>query len=153
MDLLDIAIDMLMENAAEHGVEKSINGIVEAIEKYEIAHDTYDLTMVVSALEHADSEASFVRILEQIAAGTKDKGVVCLVLNSEVKEVNAETGEELDPQFEVNLPEAAVNSLLDKIFCGWDVLKRTVSSQEYVIPRDDVQSRLTTKVVTFVARK
>ena len=153
VDLLDIAIDKLMENASEHGVEKSINGIVEAIEKYEIAHNTYDLTMVVSALEHADSEASFVRILEQIAEGTKDKGVVCLVLNSEVKEVNTETGEELDPQFEVNLPEAAVNSLLDKIFCGWDVLKRTVSSQEYVIPRDDIQSRLTTNVVTFVARK
>ena len=81
------------------------------------------------------------------------RGVVCFVLNSEVKEVNAETGDELDPQFEVNLPEAAVNSYLDKIFRGWVVLKRTVSSQEYVIPRDDVKSRLTTKVVTFVARK
>ena len=153
VDLLEIAIDKLDQNAVEHGVEKSINGIVKAIEDYEILPDTYDLTMVISALENSDSEGSFIRILKQICAGTKDNGVVCLVINSEVNEVNAATGEALDPQFEVNLPAAEIDNILDRIFQDWKVIKRTVVDQEYVIPRDDIQSRLTTKVITFVAQK
>ena len=76
-----------------------------------------------------------------------------MVINSEVKEINADTSEELDPQFEVNLQTSEMQAILDETFEGWEVIKKTVVSQEYDIPRDGITSRLSTNVVTYVGRK
>ena len=83
----------------------------------------------------------------------KSQGVVCLVMNSEVKEKNKETGENLFPQFEVNLPTEELQEILQNAFEGWEVLKSTVREQQYDIPREGCISELETNVVTFVARK
>ena len=55
VDLLNIAIEKLKENAKAHGVLESINGVVGTIEDFEIAKGEYDLIMAVSALEHVVS--------------------------------------------------------------------------------------------------
>ena len=153
VDFLDIAIDKLNQNAAEHGVSRRINGIVESIEEYTIESAAYDLIMAVSALEHVDSEATFVKKLEEIKQGIKNAGIVCLVMNSEIRETDAVTNEKLEPQFEVNLTTEKMNSILEKVFQDWEVIKKSVVNQEYEIPRSGVTSRLTTNVVTYVARK
>ena len=57
------------------------------------------------------------------------------------------------PQFEVNLLTEDLQKLLNEIFAGWEVLKSTVRTQQYDIPREGCISELSTKVVTFVARK
>ena len=59
VDLLDIAIEKLKENAKAHGVSESINGIAGTIEDFEIATGEYNLIMAVSALEHVESEERF----------------------------------------------------------------------------------------------
>lgn len=153
VDLLEIAIEKLQVNAGEHGVAENIKGIQKSIEEYTIEADTYDFIMAVSALEHIDTEESFVRKLQEISEGLREKGVVCLVVNSEVQEKNADTGEMVDAQFEVNISTEKMQGYLSKVFKGWDVLKTTVSTQEYDIPREGFVSRLSTNVVTFVARK
>ncbi len=152
VDILDIAIEKLKSNACSRGVEKNINGMVGTIEQYSIPKDTYDLVLAVSALEHVESEESFVNKLQEIKAGIKSKGIVCLVINSDIREVNNDTQKELDPQFEVNLPTEAVQSHIDDVFEGWNVIKRTASSQKYDIPRDSIISHLTTNVITFVGQ-
>jgi len=152
VDILDIAIVKLMENAAEYGVEHSIYGEVKTIEEYEITPDTYDLIMAVSALEHVDNEASFARKLGQIREGIASNGIVCLVINSEVSEEDAERHEVLEPQFEVNLSTVKVLSYLEESFLGWSILKQSVVHQEYEIPRGDIVSKLSTSVITFVAK-
>ena len=57
------------------------------------------------------------------------------------------------PNFEVNLQTDVILDFLDDEFSEWEVIKRSVSVQEYDIPRDGIISRLSTKVITFVARK
>jgi len=153
VDLLEIAIDKLMENACDHGVSGYINGMVKSIEEYSIDPDSYDLIMAVSALEHVDSKDSFIAKLEEMKQGIRPGGVILLVVNSEVRESNAETSENLEPQFEVNLSTAEMQKILDEAFHGFHVIKKSVVAQEYDIPRENVTSRLSTNVITFVVSK
>ena len=135
VDLLEIAIEKLILNADEHSVAAKINGVVKSIEEYEIKENSYDLIMAISALEHIDTYESFLNKL------------------TEIKEVNQSTNEFADAQFEVNLPTEKIQECLSTVFDGWNLLKTSVSEQEYDIPRETFISRLSTNVVTFVARK
>ncbi|MCR5342441.1 MAG: class I SAM-dependent methyltransferase [Butyrivibrio sp.] len=153
VDILPVAIELLEKNASEHGVQDRIKGTVAPIEDYQIAKDNYDLIMAISALEHIDSEEHFFEKLLEIKNGIRDDGIVCLVINSDVTEIDSATNEELMPNFEVNLQTDVILDFLDEEFLEWEVIKRSVSVQEYDIPRDGITSRLSTKVITFVARK
>lgn len=153
VDLLEIALEKLKQNAKEYGVSESINEILKPIEEYEIRSNFYDLIMAVSALEHIDNEKSFVRKLAEIRNGVRENGIVCLVINSNVRETNAATKERMEAQFEVNLPTKELQSLLEDIFAGWRVLKTSVTAQEYDIPRDKIISHLDTNVVTYVTQR
>lgn len=153
VDLLEIAIDKLGQFAAEHGVRECINGTVKSIEKYSIEPGSYDLIMAVSALEHVDSKDSFITKLEEMKRGVRAGGIILLVVNSEVREINAETSEDLEPQFEVNLPTAEMQTILSEAFRGFRVIKKSVVAQEYDIPRENTTSRLSTNVITFVVSK
>ena len=153
VDILELAIEKLQENAKTQGVADSIKGIVASIEEYPLEEEKYDLVLAVSALEHIDTRDSFQKKLGEIRHGMRKGGVVCLVINSNVTEMDKATGEQLEPQFEVNLPIQDLQALLRKGFTGWEILKSTVRSQQYDIPRECGLSELRTDVVTFVARK
>lgn len=153
VDILDLAIEKLYVYAEEHGVSKCINGIVKPIEEFTVLYDHYDLIIAVSALEHIDSMPSFVNKLNEIKSGIRNGGIVCLVMNSEIEEFNKATGEEIPAQFEVNISTKEMQNILSQIFVGWNVLKSTVQSQQYDIPRENIISDLRTNVVTFVAQK
>lgn len=77
----------------------------------------------------------------------------CFVINSNVREMNLNTKELIDAQFEVNLSTEKLQEYLTKVFNGWDLLKTSVIKQEYDIPRERFVSRLQTDVVTYVVRK
>ena len=152
VDILDIAIDKLNQYSLEYGVSHNINGIVSSIEDFIIQENNYDLILVISALEHIDGEESFARKLEEIKNGLKKNGIVCFVINSNVKEINTETLEEIEPQFEVNLCSEKIQEYLDKSFSGFEIIKKNVVAQKYNIPRGSITSRITTDVITFVAK-
>ena len=153
VDILDLAIEKLYENAEELGVTSSINGIVETIENYPVGENKYDLVLAISALEHIDSEQSFLSKLSEINMGIRKNGIVCFVINSDVKETDKSTGEEIPAQFEVNLQTEKLQAVLKEKFSDFEIMKTAVSEQQYDIPRGDIISDLKTKVVTFVARK
>ncbi len=153
VDLLSIAVEKLNKNAEYHGVTACINGIVKAIENYEIEAGRYDLIMSVSALEHIDCEDSFIAKLFQIKAGIRNGGIVCLIINSDVTEKDKATGESVPAQFEVNMSSEALQKILNEVFGGWRVIKQTVKKQQYDIPRSEKTAELSTNVVTFVAVK
>ena len=153
VDLLEVAIEKLRQNAKEHNVSSHIIGIVKSIEEYDISVNAFDFIMAISAVEHIDTEQSFIKKLFEIKNGLRKDGIVCLVINSDIKEINLDTQENLDAQFEVNLSTEKIQEYLNDIFSGWNILKYSVSKQEYDIPRDSIISHLYTKVVTYVARK
>ena len=90
--------------------------------------------------------------LQEIKEGIKSQGIVCLVINSEVTEHNMNTKEVLEPQFEVNLPSEIIQAYIEDVFARWNTIKKTISPQEYDIPRESVMSHLSTNVVTFVGQ-
>lgn len=153
VDILDLAIEKLEDYAKEHSVASSVKGIVKPIEDFVIEENKYDWIIAVSALEHIDTKESFIRKLYEISSGIRKNGVVCLVVNSNVREKDKNTGEPLPPQFEVNLGTEEMQEILKQVFSGWEVLKSTVQNQRYDIPREGRISDLRTSVVTLVARK
>ena len=150
---LQLAIEKLEENAGKYHVQSSIWGIHSPMDTFEIPEGSYDLIMAVSALEHIASREAFEKKLREIRDGLRDRGVVCLIVNSGVTEHDKTTGEERYPQCEVNLSTQQMERLLTETFAGWEVVKHTVVHQKYDIPREGYISALETDVVTLVARK
>lgn len=153
VDILELAIEKLNENAHRYGVSDNVYGIISSIDDYKIEVDSYDLIMAISALEHIESETAFEKKLMEIRDGLRSKGVACLIVNSGVIEHDKSTGEELSPQFEVNLQTNEMQNLLEKTFAGWQVIKHSFVHQKYDIPRENGISNLETDVVTYVIRK
>lgn len=153
VDILEFAIEELVKNAKAFGVSDSINGIVSSIDDYVIEKERYDFIFSVSALEHVDSKESLILKLNETAKGLKGNGIVCLIINSQIVEVNLKTKKKIAPQFEVNLKTNELKDLLYETFNEFETLKFTVREQRYEIPRENCISDLSTDVVTFVARK
>ena len=153
VDILELAIAKLNENAQQYGVENCIQGIVSSIDDYEIDADSYDLIMAISALEHIASQPAFEKKLAEIRDGLRHGGIACLIVNSGVVEHDKATGQELLPQFEVNLPTSQMQDLLGETFAGWQIIKHTIVHQKYDIPRENRIADLETDVVTYVVRK
>ncbi len=153
VDILNFAIDELKNNSIKYSVEENINGITSSIDDFVINKNAYDFIISVSAIEHVNSEEAFENKLDEVEKGTKENGIVCMIINSEIEETNKETGEKLVPQFEVNISTEKLISILTKIFKGWEVLKQIIISQRYDIPRETCIADLTTNVVTFVVKK
>ena len=153
MDILELAIAKLNDNAQQYGVAGKIKGIVSSIDDYEINADSYDLIMAVSALEHIASRSAFEKKLVDIRNGLRIGGIACLIVNSGVIEHDKTTGEEILPQFEVNLPTSQMQDLLENTFAGWQIIKYTIVHQKYDIPRENCIANLETDVVTYVVRR
>ena len=120
---------------------------------YVIQANSYDFIMAVSALEHVDTKNTFIDKLVEIREGIRENGVVCLIINSNVRENDKATGNKVPAQFEVNLSTQELQTILNQIFIEWTILKTTVQEQQYDIPRENGVSDLKTSVVSFVARK
>ena len=153
VDILELAVAKLNENAQQYGVADHIRGIVSAIDDYEITADSYDLIMAISALEHIASQSAFEKKLAEIRDGLRHGGIACLIVNSGVIEHDKATGQELLPQFEVNLPTSQMQDLLEKTFAGWQIIKHTIVHQKYDIPRENGIADLETDVITYVVRR
>lgn len=153
VDILELAIEKLNENAKRYEVADEIRGIVSSIDDYEIEADSYDLIMAVSALEHTDSKAAFIKKLEQIRDGLHMGGVACLIVNANVQEHDKATAKELQPQFEVNLQTGELQNVLEQVFARWELVKHTVVHQKYEISRGNGIAVLETDVVTYAVKR
>ena len=153
VDILELAIDKLRENAVRFGVSEAIAGVVSSIDAYSIPGSHYDLIMAVSALEHVDSKETFLRKLGQIRDGIRPGGIVCLIINSGIQEHDKATGRELVAQFEVNLRTEEMQEILTGTFARWQTIKHTVVHQKYEITRKSGIAELETNVITCVVRK
>lgn len=153
VDLLESAIDKLHSYSQEFGVAQYIVPTLSDIEQFVIEPDEYDLIIAVSSLEHVRSEQALERKLQEMNAGTKRNGANCIIIASNIREVNLIHAHELDPMFEVNLTTARMFELLDQQYTGWEVEQRFVKPLEYEISRKGEPVRLTSDCITFVAKK
>jgi 2-polyprenyl-3-methyl-5-hydroxy-6-metoxy-1,4-benzoquinol methylase len=153
VDILPMAIEKLLENAESFGVSGQIKGISAPVDGFSIEPEGFDLILAGSVLEHLDSKRSMMKTLNAIQRGIRPGGGVMIVMNTGVREWDAETGETLDPQFEVNLPPQEVRGLFSDTFRGWEVLWDKTIHYEYEVPRGVCNAMISAEVVTFTARR
>ncbi|MED1116605.1 class I SAM-dependent methyltransferase [Bacillus paramycoides] len=153
VDLLDSALTKLQVYSKEYGVFEVIKAEQSAIENYYIPPNSYDYIVAVSSLEHVKSEEDFKKVLHAIKNGTKSGGIICLIVNSNIREVDLETGEELDALIEINLTTEEMLHVLKKIYRDWEEIKVEIKTLAYNIVRNEEHIQLKTNAITFVVRK
>ncbi|MBM7564734.1 cyclopropane fatty-acyl-phospholipid synthase-like methyltransferase [Paenibacillus sacheonensis] len=153
VDLLESAMASLAVYSRQYGVESYIRPIHASIEDYRVEPENFDYIVAVSALEHVCSQKALRDKLAEITRGTKPGGINCLIIGTGSTETAADTGEMLDPLFEVNLPTAEMLRLLDEQYAGWEFLLRTVKPLVFEIDRQGRPVKLASDCVTFAARK
>lgn len=109
--------------------------------------------IAVSSLEHIESIGAFVNKLHEIRDGICSKGIVSLIINTNIKEVNNRTGIPQRPQFEVMMSTQELTNHLCTTFANWNVWNHDHQIQTYEIPRSMETHILSSTVVTFVAQK
>ncbi len=106
-----------------------------AIENYYIQRNTYDYIVAVSSLEHVQSEEDLKNVLHSMKEGTKSGGINCLIINSNIQEIDLHTNEELDALIEINLPTEDMIHLLKSIYKEWKEIKVEIKELVYDIVR------------------
>jgi ubiquinone/menaquinone biosynthesis C-methylase UbiE len=153
VDLLDSALSKLMEYSKQFKVEEVILPKKADIGNYEIKSNEFDFIVAVSSLEHIQSEEIFDKVVQQMAAGTKSNGINCIIVNSEVVEIDTETNENLDALMEINIATEDMINKLENMYEGWEVLTKVVKPLEYQISRNDRSILLKTNAITFIVQK
>ncbi|TXK83443.1 class I SAM-dependent methyltransferase [Paenibacillus sp. N3.4] len=153
VDLLDSALNKLKSYSYECGVLEAIITEESDIGEYAIEPNTFDYIIAVSSLEHLNSEEHLVGVLSQMAIGTKDKGINCIIINTNVEEIDIESNEELEPMIEVDMSTEHCMSILKKSYAGWEELNIHVKQLSFEIVRDERLVLLKSDCITFVIRK
>jgi len=153
VDLLDSAITHLHKYAEEHGVSDRIESSLSDIASFPIKSDYYDLVFSVSSLEHLDSKETFDRVLADIRNGTRSGGVNGFIISTNITETVIDTGERLDPMFELLFETEELISKLQGFYKDWKLLKHAVKPYAVEIDRDGHKIQLYGDVVTWAVQK
>ncbi|SFL91500.1 Methyltransferase domain-containing protein [Gracilibacillus orientalis] len=153
VDLLDSAIDKLIEYSKKFDVEDIIETEKADIGEYSIQDDEYNLIVAVSSLEHVNSDNALEDTINRMVKGTKKGGINCIIINSEVEELEIETNKQLEALMEINIPTDEMINKLNNIYNGWKVINQLVKPLEYQIIRNGKPVLLKSNAITFVAKK
>ena len=153
VDLLDSALSKLEQYSHEHGVEDVILAVKADIGNFQIESKEYDFIVAVSSLEHVQSKEIFEMVVRRMVEGTKDNGINCITVNTEVEEIEMQSGEKLEAFMEVNVSTDEMLNKMENIYFGWNVLKTTIKPLEYSIIRNEKAILLKTNAITYIVRK
>ncbi|MGE6401534.1 class I SAM-dependent methyltransferase [Bacillus cereus] len=153
VDLLDSALTKLQVYSKEHGVFEYIKTEQSAIEDYYIPSNTYNYIIAVSSLEHVKSIEDLKKVLHSMKNGTKSGGINCLIVNSNIQEIDLETNQELDALIEINLSTEEMIRTLKDVYSEWQEVKVEIKNLTYNIIRNGTHIQLNTNAITFVVQK
>lgn len=153
VDLLDSALQKLNQYSEEYEVQEVIQTEKADIGNYDIKPNNFDFIVAVSSLEHVQSEEVFRNVIQRMADGTKYNGINCIIVNSEVEEIDMDTNKKLDALMEINIPTEEMMNILKQIYDGWEVLNIIVKPLEYKIIRNEKSVLLKTNAITYVVKK
>lgn len=153
VDLLDSAINKLEQYSVEHGVREVIQSVISDIESFEIQNQEYDFIVAVSSLEHVQSVEDFETVVKRMAEGTKMNGINCIIINTEVEEIDIEANAKLEALMEINLSTEEMLNKIKDIYLDWEVIETIIKPLEYNITRNEKSILLKTNAVTFIVKK
>jgi len=153
VDLLESAMEKLAQYSEQYNVREKIQPVMSDISKYHIPSDYFDLIISVSSLEHLESERVFDEVIHNMIKGTNSEGIHCMIISTRIKETVLETGESIDPMYELMFETDRLIEKLKQAYCGWNTLKFTVKPYGVEIVRDGRHIKLESDVVTWVVQK
>ncbi|MBJ8005170.1 MULTISPECIES: methyltransferase domain-containing protein [Bacillus cereus group] len=153
VDLLDSALTKLQVYSKEHGVFEYIQTEQSALEDYYISSNSYNYIIAVSSLEHVRSIEDFKKVLHSMKNGTKSDGINCLIVNSNIQEIDLETNQALDALIEINLSTKEMIHTLKDVYTEWQEVQVEIKNLTYDIVRNGTHIQLNTNAITFVMQK
>ncbi|MBA2937308.1 class I SAM-dependent methyltransferase [Paenibacillus sp. CGMCC 1.16610] len=152
IDLLPSAIQLLEQNAEKYEVTDTIISQVIDVENFLINKNTFDYIVACSCLEHVSSKAAFQDKLEEMKAGTTVGGINCILMSTEVKEIDLLTGEEREGLIELNLSTEKVFAYLREVYVDWNITIEKSVQQEIKEEIDGREIIFKSNWITFVAQ-
>lgn len=143
----------LKEYSQQFHVRDKIKPILSDISDVHIPDCYFDLIFSVYSLEHLDSESTFDHVVERIIEGTKSQGINCLIISTNIKETILDTGESLDPMYQLIFDTHYLIDKFESMYDGWKLLKHTIKPYSVEIMRDDRRILLESEVLTWVVQK
>lgn len=153
VDLLESALSKLMSYGGQYGVSSHLEPVASDIGDYGIPINEFDYIVAVSSLEHVKSEAVLVDVLNKMTIGTKGQGINCIIINTNIQEIDIQSGESLEPYIEINKTTERMLERLNNAYKGWEVLDTHVKNLEFTIHRNEREILLKSDCLTYVARK
>lgn len=152
IDLLPSAIQLLNQNAEQYGVTDTIISQAIDVENFLINKNTFDYIVACSCLEHVSSEAAFQTKLEEMKVGTTVGGTNCILMSTEVKEIDVLTGEEQVGLIELNLSTEKAFTYLREVYTDWNISIEKSVQQEIKEEKNGKAIIFRSNWITFVAQ-
>lgn len=141
VDLLDEAVDGLRKYAKQYEVDHIVQAEKADVEHYRIQPNAFDFIAACSCLEHTSSKEAFLETVERLKEGTRLGGIHCITMSTSVEEKEIQTGRQIQPLIELNLPTSEVIALLEQAYEGWNILfqehvTQTIQEEKYDKPTE-----------------
>ncbi|MEK3917370.1 class I SAM-dependent methyltransferase [Paenibacillus sp. FSL H7-0331] len=153
VDLMQAALNKLLRYSHKYGVSDYMETYLSDIGECNIPDKKYDYIIAVSALEHVESELKFTQVLDKMVRGTKDRGINCIIMNTNIQEIDISTSTELEPLIELNMSTDQSKELLARAFEDWEVIYTTVKSLAFNIERNGREILLKGDCITYVVQR
>lgn len=153
VDIIESALQKLVEYSKQFEVSEYIEPILSDIGDYVIEEYRYDYIIAVSALEHVESIPKFTQVVERMAKGTKVNGINCIIMNTNMLEIDIETGQKIDPFMELNLTTNDAEKLLSSAYHGWELTITAVKALQFEIERNGRKIMLKSDCLTYVVQR
>ncbi|SLJ98607.1 MULTISPECIES: class I SAM-dependent methyltransferase [unclassified Paenibacillus] len=153
VDLLDEAVDGLRKYAKEYQVDHIVQVEKADVEHYAVKPDHFDYIAACSCLEHVSNKQALVEAIERLQAGTRTGGIHCITMSTSVEEKEINTGREIKPLIELNLPTAEAIALLEKVYANWNILLQEHVTQTIEEEKYDEPTQFRCELLRFAAQK
>lgn len=153
VDLLDEAIDGLRKYAKEYNVDHLVQAVKADVEHYAIEKDHFDFIAACSCLEHVSNKQAFKEALERLQAGTRTGGIHCITMSTNVEEKEMNSGREIEPLIELNLPTAEAIAILEEAYKGWNILLQEHVTQTIEEDKYDEPTQFRCELLRFAVQK
>ncbi|SEA22315.1 class I SAM-dependent methyltransferase [Paenibacillus marchantiae] len=153
VDLLDEAADGLRKYAKEYQVDHMVQVEKADVEHYAVKPDHFDYIAACSCLEHVSNKQALVEAIERLQVGTRTGGIHCITMSTSVEEKEINTGREIEPLIELNLPTAEAIALLEKAYANWNILLQEHVTQTIEEEKYDEPTQFRCELLRFAAQK
>lgn len=153
VDLLDEAVDGLRKYAKEYQVDHIVQVEKADVEHYAVKPDHFDYIAACSCLEHVSNKQALVEAIERLQVGTRTGGIHCITMSTSVEEKEINTGREIEPLIELNLPTAEAIALLEKAYTDWNILLQEHVTQTIEEEKYDEPTQFRCELLRFAAQK